>query len=163
MVFRLFVPILLAPLLCLGGCNNYSHQLERGQSYYEQNEYEKALALWRTLDSSRDSLSDEELVRYCYLRGMTDYRLNFRPDARYWLGLAKAAERDLALGLNDDEKARMEDALQDLYQEVYQGAEVGAGSPPDDAKSASSKKCNWTSDCEQGSICNEGVCSQVQE
>ena len=73
------------------GCQNYSDQLQRAQSYYERNQYEMALAVVRHLESDQDSLSESEAVRYCYVRGMTDYRLGYTDDARYFLGLAKAS------------------------------------------------------------------------
>ena len=160
-----FMAAIVAVSFAAVGCNNYSHQLERGQSYYEANNYELALAMWRNLEDDQDSLSDSEFVRYCYLRGMTDYRLKYRPDARYWLGLAKAGQRDIGDGLNDDEMQRLEVALTELSREVYGlGADVHEAEGADNPEAgALGKKCQWTSQCEEGYICQGGSCVQVKK
>ena len=71
-----------------------------------------------------DSLEDNDQTRYAYLRGMTDYRLGFRPDARHWLAISKALEIDHPGGLSSDLKARLEESLADLNKEVYGGSEA---------------------------------------
>jgi hypothetical protein len=109
--------------LSLGACSTYRDHLNRGQRMYDENEYEKALAMWRNLEPDMDSLSFNDQARYSYLRGMTDYRLGFRPDARHWLAMAKAIEQEHPGGLAADWKARTEEALDDLNKEVYGGAE----------------------------------------
>jgi hypothetical protein len=79
----------LASLLLLASaCATYREDLNRGQRLYEENQYEHALAIWRALEADMDSLSRTDQARYAYLRGMTDFRLKFRSDARYWLGIA---------------------------------------------------------------------------
>ncbi len=100
-------------------CQNYSDQLQRAQSYYERNQYELALAVVRNLESDQDSLSDTEAVRYCYVRGMTDYRLGYHDDARYWLGLAKASIKRSPSALAQDEKERLEESLDELNGPVF--------------------------------------------
>ena len=67
-------------------------ELQRGQRYYERNEYESALAVWRSLDANSAALGPHEQTQYAYLRGMTDYRLGFRAEARHWLARAQAGE-----------------------------------------------------------------------
>ena len=83
-----------ALLLCLsvGACATYREDLNRGERLYDNNEYDRALSIWRYLEADMDSLDWKDQARYAYLRGMTDYRLNFRPDARHWLALAKAID-----------------------------------------------------------------------
>ena len=115
---------LLGLALTLGACSTYRDQLNRGQRMYDENEYEHALALWRNLEPDMDSLSFNDQSRYAYLRGMTDYRLGFRADARHWLAIAKAVEQDHPGGLAADWKSRTEEALTDLNKEVYGGAEA---------------------------------------
>ena len=71
-------------------CAGYREQLERGRFYYEDNQFERALALWRDLESRQGDMSPTQAARYAYLRGMTDYRLGYLVEARYWLALAQA-------------------------------------------------------------------------
>src|SRR5512139_1309424 len=136
----------IATALALGGsvlfgCATYRQDLERAQKHYEENQYEKALALFRVLEPDIDSLSDAEQAKYAYLRGMTDYRLaglalaasvpggvadprrNFRDNARHWLAVAAAIEKNTPGGLTGDEKKRLGDALTDLNKDVYGGIE----------------------------------------
>jgi hypothetical protein len=115
--------LFLAALLA-AGCSTYREELNRGQRLYDENEYERALAIWRDVELDMDSLSDNDQARYAYLRGMTDYRLGFRPDARHWLAIAKAIDMAHPGGLSGDWKGRVEEALNDLNREVYGGAEA---------------------------------------
>lgn len=101
------------------GCQSYGDQLQRAQSYYERNQYELALAVVRNLEADQDSLSENEMVRYCYVRGMTDYRLGFKEDARYWLGLAKAASKASPVALQQEEQTRVEETLAELNGPIF--------------------------------------------
>ncbi len=123
------------------GCATYRQDLDRARKHYDENQYEKALALFRVLEPDIDSLSDPEQAQYAYLRGMTDYRLAsqqvaanvsggvvdprraFRDNARHWLAIANATEKNTPGGLTPDEKKRLVDALDDLNKDVYGGAE----------------------------------------
>jgi len=109
--------------LFLFGCSTYREDLNRGQRLYEENQYEHALAIWRVLEADTDSLSRNDQARYAYLRGMTDYRLGFRPYARHWLGMARAIDKESPGGLNQEWRDRMEKSLADLNNDVYGGAE----------------------------------------
>jgi hypothetical protein len=121
--------VLLA--LAAFGCTTYREDLNRGQRLYEENQYEHALAIWRVLEPDIDSLSDNDQARYAYLRGMTDYRLGFRPYARHWLGLAHALDKEHPGGLNQEWQDRLDKSLADLNNEVYGGTEaVDGGSAP---------------------------------
>src|SRR5688572_14915828 len=120
--------VLVLATLCVGACATYQEDLNRAQRLYHENEYERALSIFRVLEEDTDSLSLNDQARYAYLRGMTDYRLGFRPDARHWLAIAKATEQEHPGGLSPDWKQRMEEALNDLNRDVFGGAEVGADS-----------------------------------
>jgi hypothetical protein len=109
--------------LVLLGCSTYREDLNRGQRLYEENQYEHALAIWRVLEADTDSLTLNDQARYAYLRGMTDYRLGFRPYARHWLGIARAIDKQNPGGLNQEWRDRMDKSLADLNNDVYGGSE----------------------------------------
>jgi hypothetical protein len=115
--------ILCVVLLLATACATYREDLNRGQRLYEENQYERALAIWRVLETDMDSLSLNDQARYAYLRGMTDYRLRFRADARHWLGIAAAIEKEHSGGLSVEWKERLKVTLDDLNHDVYGGAE----------------------------------------
>jgi len=109
--------------LALVACTTYREDLNRGQRLYEENQYEHALAIWRLLETDMDSLSLNDQARYAYLRGMTDYRLGFRPYARHWLGIAHSIDKQHPGGLNQEWRDRLDKSLADLNNDVYGGTE----------------------------------------
>jgi lipoprotein NlpI len=119
-------PYLVSTALALGlvavvGCATNRDQLARSQSAFDLNEHDRALALLRDLELAFTRLDKHERAQYTYLRGMTDYRIGHRADARYWLGLAMAYE-DAAPGtLAADWKARAKEALAEMNATVEQG------------------------------------------
>jgi hypothetical protein len=158
--------------VCFGACATYQEDLNRAQRLYHENEYERALAIFRVLEEDTDSLSLNDQARYAYLRGMTDYRLGFRPDARHWLALSKATEQEHPGGLSPDWKQRLEEALTDLNRDVYGGAEVGDPSastatehsiqdaaPLPTAPPAGT--CQSTTECPNGQACQNGICVRM--
>jgi hypothetical protein len=148
----------LALPLASAGCATYRQDLDRAKTHYEANEYEKALALFRVLEPDMDSFSDGEKAQYAYLRGMTDYRLadlanpgsgvndpkkDFRSNARHWLGVASAIEKQTQGGLSNDEKARLAEVMTNLNKDVYGGADAAtddAAKPGDPAKPGDAAK-----------------------
>lgn len=149
------LPLLVLCVFGVATCATYKQDLERARNHYqdnqvgqarknyEENQYEKALALLRVLEHDIDSFTPGEQAQYSYLRGMTDYRLSqsprlsqqtsgggvadprkdYRANARHWLGVAAAIEKVTPGGLTPDEKQRMSDVLTDLNKDVYGGAE----------------------------------------
>ena len=101
------------------GCTTYRDQLVRSQRSYEQNQYERTLGLLRALEPSVTRLSTPEQAQYAYLRGMTDYRMGDRTDARHWLAIARTYEETSPGTLPSDWKARMTDALDEMNAVVY--------------------------------------------
>jgi hypothetical protein len=101
------------------GCATYRDDLARGQRLYVEAHYDQALAIWRVLESDQDSLSAAERAHYAYLRGMTDYRLGMRADARHWLALAKVNNERYPGGLDADATQQLEVALSELNEETY--------------------------------------------
>lgn len=112
-------PHALMIAVCVSGCATYRDDLNRGQQFYEQNHYAEALATWRALQWDMDALDPPDQARYAYLRGMTDYRLGFRADARHWLAFADAVDRQNPTGLTEPWRQRMNEALAELNSEVW--------------------------------------------
>jgi hypothetical protein len=108
-------------ILPLAACATYSDELSRGQTAFEQNQHERALAVFRALEHDQSHLSPEEQARYAYLRGMTDYRIGYKADARHWLIVAKAIEGQTPNSLPADWKGRMNDTIGELNEEVFGG------------------------------------------
>ena len=104
----------LGASLTLASCVTYQEELNRGQRHFQGNEYEQALAIWRVLERDVDSLSPGDRARYAYFRGMTDYRMSLRDDARHWLALARAYDQATPGGIEDAWRERMKEALKDL-------------------------------------------------
>ncbi|MFO0754937.1 MAG: hypothetical protein U0359_00480 [Byssovorax sp.] len=133
--------IALTLALGLGACATYRQDLARARAHYDANEYEKALALLRVLEPDQDSFGDAEKAQYAYTRGMTDYRLaslanpggvsdpkrEFRSNARHWLAVSMAIEKQTPGGLSSEEKDRLTTALEDLNHDVLGGADTDAG------------------------------------
>jgi hypothetical protein len=128
------------------GCATYTQDLERAQRHYDDNQFEKALALCRVLEEDIDSLSPAETAKYAYLRGMTDYRLAsvaqqgtnvadprraFRDNARHWLAIASAIDTKTPGGISIEQKQRLKDALDDLNKDVFGGGDSAAASDVD--------------------------------
>jgi len=110
----------LAPLVSLG-CSTYRDDLARGQHAFEQNQHERALAIFRALEADTSHLTPTQRAQYAYLRGMTDYRIGYRADARHWLVVAKALEEQTPGVLSTEWKGRLDEALAELNPLVYAG------------------------------------------
>jgi len=106
-------------------CSSYRDQLNRGQHYYDESQFEDALALLRSLEQDMDSLSWTERARYAYFRGMTDYRLGYRGHARYWLGISQAIVEMQPGSLAVEWEERAKETLTDLNKDVYGSGEFG--------------------------------------
>lgn len=122
---------LVCLVLLATGCATYHDDLNRGQRMYLDTHYDQALAMWRVLEHDLDSLSPAEQSRYEYLRGMTDYRLGMKADARHWLAVAKANNEAFPGGLDADAQAQLDKILDELNREVYASL---PGSEPESGK-----------------------------
>jgi hypothetical protein len=101
------------------GCSTYRDNLTRGERLYQANQFDESLALCRLMERDVDALTRGEQARYAYLRGMTDYQLGFRADARHWLAIARAIHEQEAGGLDADALATSQTTLDELNREVY--------------------------------------------
>jgi hypothetical protein len=135
--------------LAAAGCATYRQDLDRARGHFDHNEYEAALALFRVLEPDVDSFSTSEHAQYAYSRGMTDYRLaaatsggqsvadpkgSFRSNARHWLAVARAIEKETPGGLTPDEQKGLEEALVDLNKDVYGGGGDAPAADPNAPK-----------------------------
>jgi hypothetical protein len=118
-------------LAVLVGCATYRDDLARGQHYYDLNQFDNALSVWRMLERDWESLDDAEQTRYAYLRGMTDYRMGYRADARHWLAISKTIAEKHPGGLDAQSIAQLDHALRTLNEAVYSAgpptSQVAAG------------------------------------
>ncbi|MBX3196778.1 MAG: hypothetical protein KF850_00170 [Labilithrix sp.] len=119
LVRRRLAGILVVLALGAGACTTYRDQLARGQHAFDQNEHDRALAILRDLEPDTKRLTPAEQASYAYLRGMSDYRIGYRSDARHWLSVAKAHEERSPGVLPADWKARATEALDHLNGLVY--------------------------------------------
>jgi hypothetical protein len=113
--------VALVLVLAAIGCATYHDELSRGEHAYEKNDHEKALAIFRALEPDQTHFDDTEEARYAYLRGMTDYRIGYRADARHWLVVAKAIEDKNPDALPPDWKNRLGNTLSELNNDVFGG------------------------------------------
>ena len=63
-------------------CSTYSDCLGRGRKAFDAGEHERALAIFRSMQNDVEDLSMPERALYGYLRGMTDFRIGYRAEAR---------------------------------------------------------------------------------
>jgi hypothetical protein len=73
------------------------------------------------LEADVQQLSLTDRAHYAYLRGMTDYRIGYKADARHWLALAAAIEEKTPGSLPADWTKRLGDSLKELNEDVYTG------------------------------------------
>lgn len=109
----------IAALLGSAGCTTYRDNLTRGERLYQQNQFDQSLAVWRLMERDVDALTRAEQARYAFLRGMTDYHLGFRSDARHWLAIAQAIDQHEAGGLAPEARTTLQTTLDELNREVY--------------------------------------------
>ncbi len=100
-------------------CATYQDDLARSQKAFEQNQHERALAILRALEIESTHLTPSERAHYAYLRGMTDYRIGYRSDARHWLSVARSIEATTPNSLPIDWSKRMNETLGELNEEVF--------------------------------------------
>src|SRR5438309_9978969 len=100
-------------------CATYEDALLRSERAFEQSEHERALAILRALEPDMVRLSVVGRAHYAYLRGMTDYRIGYRAEARHWLGVASAMDQQTPGALPPDWEKRMNESLRDLSEQVY--------------------------------------------
>jgi hypothetical protein len=117
---RLFGSIALAALgVAVSACSTYRDDLARSQHAFEENQHERTLAILRMLEPDTSHLDTSERARYAYLRGMTDYRIGYKADARHWLAVAKAMDEKTPGLIPADWRTRLDQALGELDTQVW--------------------------------------------
>jgi hypothetical protein len=106
-------------VLAFAGCTTYQDDLARGERAFEASEHERALAIFRSLENDTGRLTDPERAHYAYLRGMTDYRIGYKAEARHWLAIAAAIEQQTQNSLPSEWTKRMTASLKELNEEVF--------------------------------------------
>ena len=102
-------------------CTTYQDDLNRSQRAFDQSEHERALAILRQLEPDMARLTVGDQAHYCFLRGMTDYRIGYKADSRHWLALAAAIEQATPGSLPPDSAKRMNESLKEMNETVYNG------------------------------------------
>lgn len=106
--------VLALALIALASCATYRDELVRAQVAFENDQHERTLALLRDLEPDVTHLARGEQAQYAYLRGMTDYRIGYKRDARHWLAIARAFDEQTPGLLPSDWKQRTTDTLAEL-------------------------------------------------
>jgi hypothetical protein len=128
------VAVVLLSLLA-ASCTTYRDQLARGQRAFELNDHDRTLAILRDLEPDVHRLTLPEQAQYAYLRGITDFRIGYKADARHWLAIAKAHEDNSPGLLPVDWRARTNEALEVLNEAVYsEGTSALTTARTDDAQ-----------------------------
>jgi hypothetical protein len=122
--------LVLGLLLGTAACNTYADDLSRSQRAFEQSEHERALAILRALEPDVGRLSLTDRAHYAYLRGMTDFRIGYKAEARHWLAIAAATEKRTPGALPGDWAKRMTEALKELNEAVYTGGIASLSNTP---------------------------------
>ena len=116
-------------------CATYEEDLARSQRAFDASEHERALAILRALEPEMGRLSTADRAHYAYLRGMTDYRIGYRVDARHWLGVGAAIEQQTPGSIPPESVTRLNEALKEMNESVYSSGiealsnEPGAAAP----------------------------------
>lgn len=141
-----------ASALAAAGCQTYSDDLTRAQRAFEGSEDERALAIFRILEPDTARLSEAERAHYAYLRGMTDFRMGYKAEARHWLSLAASMEQQLPGSLPPEWANTLTKTLKEMNEEVYTAgiesltnAQTPAKAKADDDSSSSSGSSSDTS------------------
>ncbi len=103
------------------GCATYESELGRAEDHFIHDEHPAALAGLRALEPDWAGYDTRDRARYCYLRGMTDYRIGFKADARHWLAIAAEIEKDTPGALVASEKTLVDEKLEELNAVIWSG------------------------------------------
>jgi len=110
---------LFAVLFTLAGCATYKDDLTRAQNAVEESQHDRAISLFRRMEQDFHHLDGDDQIRYAYLRGIADYRVGYRAEARHWLAFAEAGEKLRPGALQGDWKTKLSEALAEMNEKVF--------------------------------------------
>ena len=114
----------------VAGCATYESELQRAEEHFTNDQHEMALANLRALEPEWTSLDVRDRARYCYLRGMTDYRIGFKADARHWLAIAAEIDEETPGSLVPSERSLVNEKLGELNSIIWAGDVLAIEEPP---------------------------------
>jgi hypothetical protein len=117
-------------LSVFAGCATYEQELGRAEEHFTHDEHEQALAGLRALELDWTGLETRDRARYCYLRGMTDYRIGFKADARHWLAIAAQIDIETPGSLVPSERSLVNEKLDELNTVIWSGDVLAIEEPP---------------------------------
>ncbi len=105
----------------MSACATYEQELGRADEHFQHDEHEKTLATLRALEIDWPSFGIKDRAHYAYLRGITDYRIGFKADARHWLAIARQIDQENPGSLSKGERELVDEKLGELNNIVWAG------------------------------------------
>jgi hypothetical protein len=102
----------------LVGCTSVASELRTAQLLYKDARYEEAQVWLGELQAEVSSMPPPELTRFCYLRGMTAFRLGQREDALHYLVLTDQLNAEDPSRLPEGWRPVMERTLQEIVPAI---------------------------------------------
>lgn len=116
--------LLLGIALAAAGCTTYHDQLTRGGHAFEQSDHDRAIAILRDIEPDFQRLTPTDQADYAYLRGMSDYQVGYKADARHWLAVARGVDEATPGALAPDRKAKVISTLNELNAIVFNDGNI---------------------------------------
>lgn len=101
-------------LSTLFGCTSISSDLKTAHALYRDARYEQSMLWLSELEGETAAMQRPDLAHFCYLRGMTAFRLGQREDALHYLVLADALSEENERLLPDQWRSVMQRTLQEI-------------------------------------------------
>lgn len=107
---------LVAAVVLLGStaCGAALADLRRAEESYDDARYEAAREWLLDIESTSMGFSRPDRTRYFYTRGMTEYRLEHRSEALYYLAMARQTAGEDDEGLEDEQVQILSRTLAEL-------------------------------------------------
>ena len=86
---------LVCVMAAAASCTTTAKELRATQALYKDARYEECQRYLETLELDVDTMGDDDLTRFYYLRGMTAFRLGQADDALHYLALAATLTDEL--------------------------------------------------------------------